>query len=638
MRTMTGILAAALLAGAAAGRADPPAAAPAAAEGRVDFRFDDADLRLLVRLVGETTGRRFVLDERVRGQVTVVSPVPVAREELYPLLVAILESRGFSIVERDGTHFVVPLPERPLPAAPTRTAPAPPGSGLSTRVFRLVHVDAVDVARTLEPMVPAARAGAVAAFAASNHLAVTDTAAGLERIEAVIESLDRAGATRSIEVIPLQHASAEEVAEQLMTALQGMRRAGEHISRHLRQVADGLSAMPAETLVIPAAQANSLLLIGAPAHIEELKAIIPQLDQEPVSGHGRLNAVFLRYLAAEDAAKSLNALLARSAERDQRQRIALEANVASNAILVDASPRDFQWLRGLIESLDRPPQQVLVEVVIAEVSMDRQLDLGVEWSTVEAPAEGRTVVLGRSRPGETDLIMDAVTQGLFPRGLGLGVAHGVDGQGMPRVAFLLRALQEQRDVRILSSVPLWAQNNREASVEVVDNIPILSSVIEGAGVTRDVIQNIERMDVGIRLSITPHINPDREITLQLNPSIEAIIAEGPPDTPFTPTIARREISTTITVPDLTTVVISGLMREDRVKREGRVPVLGRLPFLGMLFRSSQDRTQRSNLLVFVTPRIVTEPDASREARADLEARTGLQGPEVRGAVEAVEPP
>ena len=147
-----------------------------------------------------------------------------------------------------------------------------------------------------------------------------------------------------------------------------------------------------------------------------------------------------------------------------------------------------------------------------------------------------------------------------------GTFLDANGNEVPRLPFLIQALATDRDVNILSHVPLWAQNNIEASVKVVENIPILSSTIEGgSGSARDVIQTIERLDVGISLTFTPHVNPDREILMELNPTIEAIIDEGSADTPFTPTIAKREVSTTVTVPDKATVVISGLIREDNVR-------------------------------------------------------------------------
>ena len=235
-----------------------------------------------------------------------------------------------------------------------------------------------------------------------------------------------------------------------------------------------------------------------------------------------------------------------------------------------------------------------------------------------------TTAIGRSRPADLDTVMDAVARGIFPQGLAVGVARGVDATGATRVPFLLEALQQNRDVRILSNVPLWAQNNREASVSVVDNIPLLRSTIEGgSGTARDVIQNIDRVDVGIKLRITPHVNPDRQITMQLNPSIEAIIDEGPAGTTFAPTIAKREIQTTVTVSDGTTVVLGGLIRQDRIRRVMRVPLLGDIPLLGHLFRYTSDRTQRNNLLIFVTPRVVTEAAEAEGVRRDLETRTQL---------------
>jgi general secretion pathway protein D len=270
------------------------------------------------------------------------------------------------------------------------------------------------------------------------------------------------------------------------------------------------------------------------------------------------------------------------------------------------------------------PHQVLVEILIAETDAGSQLDLGVEWSTVETPSRGDTVLSARSRPGDTDAAMDILTQNVFPQGLSVGIAHGAaSGVAIP---FLLQALKQDRDVRILSSVPLLVQNNTEAEVNVVENIPVLRSTIEGgAGTSRDVIQNIDRMDVGIKLKVTPHVNPNREITLVLNPAIEAIVDAGPRSQQFAPTIAKREIKTTITVPDRATVVISGLIREDKARRERKIPLLGDIPWLGWLFRYQTDTTRRNNLLVFVTPRIIEGGEQTEAINAAMERRTELLG-------------
>ena len=313
-------------------------------------------------------------------------------------------------------------------------------------------------------------------------------------------------------------------------------------------------------------------------------------------------------------------------DKDQRQRIAIEPRVANNALMVDASPSDFELVRALVTKLDLVPQQVLVEILIAEVSLNKSLDLGVEWSTIDSPAVGRTTLIGNSDPKGASTVLNTTATGAYPQGLALGVARGTMLVGtnlVPRVPFLLRALASDKNVKILSNVPLWAQNNIEATVSVVNNIPILKSTIEGgAGTARDVIQNIDRMDVGIKLKLTPQANPNNEVMMKLNPSIEAIIDAGPTDK-FAPTIAKREVNTTVTVPDQATIVISGLLRNDRTRSMFKIPLLGDIPVLGFLFRSTSDTVERTNLLIFVTPHIVTDIRQAEKMKQALESRTDI---------------
>ncbi|MBM4155868.1 MAG: hypothetical protein FJ221_12695 [Lentisphaerae bacterium] len=628
--------AAAVLAAATAGAADepspvprrltptPPAPPPA---GGVSFNFDNADIRILAKIVGEMTGRRFVVNDKVVGSVTVISPGQIQAAEVYPLFLSILESRGFTVIEREGASFIVPLPDTQgmlvVPQVDDGTN-APGRSGMATRIFRPANINAIDLAKAVEPLVRGAKSGGLSVFGPGNHLIVTETADSLRRIEQLIAELDRPGANRTLEVVRLTHGSAEELAQQVATALAGAESAGSNVSRHIRQVAEGSAAMPSSAMVVASPAANSLVLIGTPVQIEELKRIVALLDVEPGTGKGRLNAVFLKYLSAEEAAKSLSALLTKTVDKDKSLKIAVEPNIANNALLVYAMPSDFLWVRDLVESLDTMPSQVLVEILIAETDVGRQVDLGVDWSTIEVPGAGETVVSARSRPGAADTVQNMLSQTVFPQGLSLGVAHGSAG-GMT-IPFLLTALDEDRDVRILSSVPLLVQNNTEATVNVVENIPVLRSTIEGgAGTSRDVIQNIDRMDVGIKLKVTPHVNPNREITLALNPTIEAVTDQGSSEQAFAPTIAKREIKTTITVPDRSTVVISGLIREDKGRTERKIPLLGDIPWLGWLFRYSTDTSRRNNLLVFVTPRIVDGTNHADAVSASLEKRTGLDG-------------
>ncbi|MCX6996222.1 MAG: hypothetical protein NTV49_03850 [Kiritimatiellaeota bacterium] len=612
-----------LLAGVLAAQTGAPPARPAS----VNFNFDQVEVRLLVKLVGEMTGKRFVVDNTVTGRVTVVTPPQIPVSEVYPLFLAVLESSGYSVVERERLYHIVALPERSVPTAPVAGSPEAVGAlGVVTKVLPVQNVSALELRKILEPMVRGGKAGALAALEQTNHLLITDTRENIARIEQIVRELDKPGAARSVEMIKLEHASAEEVANQLNAALRGSESSAGRLSRQMQQLAGAGSALPTDAVVVPAPQANTLLVSARQTQLEEIKRLVKLMDVEPPSGAGRLNAVFLKYLSAADAAKGLTALMAKTVDKDQRQRIAIEPSVANNALMVDASPSDFELVRALVSKLDLVPQQVLVEILIAEVSLDKGLDLGVEWNAIDSPADGRTTLVGNSDPKGANTVLTAAATGAYPQGLALGVARGTMQIGtnlVPRVPFLLRALASDRNVKILSNVPLWAQNNVEASVSVVNNIPILKSTIEGgAGTARDVIQNIDRMDVGIKLKLTAQVNPNNEVMMKLSPSIEAIIDAGPTGK-FAPTIAKREVNTTVTVPDQATIVISGLLRNDRTQSQYKIPLLGDIPLLGFLFRSTSDKVERTNLLIFVTPHIVTDMRQAEKIKQALESRTEM---------------
>lgn len=619
-----------------------PAGAGPASGGTVMFNFEQADIRLVTQIVGKITGKKFIVPESVTGRVTILTRGPIPVAEVYPLYLNMLEASGYTVAERDGVCQVLALPAGP--ALPSGTGAE---GGLVTKLIPLKNVSAVDVKKSLESLVRGGKEGALEVFAPGNHLIVTDTAGNVARLEKLVAELDKPGAGNTIEVVALQHAGAGEVADQLRATFGAADSAVNRINRHFQQVAGGTGELPTDFTVVAAPQANSLILVGLPMQIAETKRIIEKMDVENPNGFGRLNAIFLKYLSAEEASKSLNALLGKvpaaagpegapavAVQRD----IAIEPSVANNALLVDAAPQDFEYVRKLVERLDVVPQQVLVEVLIAEVNLEKGLDLGVEWFGIDQPEGGGTGGFGRARYGDSDTMLGLLTNAVaFPQGLSLGVISGTfkgpDGQTYNQIPLYLRAVAGNRDLKILSNIPLWAQNNLEASVNVVENIPILKSAVEGSGSDRDYIQNIERLDVGIKLKLTPHVNPDREIQLDLNPSIESVVEQGSDTLKYTPTIAKREVKTTVTLPDRSTVVLSGLIREDTAKIVTKVPLLGDIPFLGALFRSTSDTKKRTNLLIFVTPRIVTDLELAEKERARLEHAASLEG-----AVQALDTP
>ncbi len=609
--------------------AQSPAVSATDARQTVNFSFDQVDIRTFVKLMGEMTGRRFVIDEAVKGQISVVAP-RVPADQAYPLCLKILESAGCSVVEEGEVVRVVPLPARAFPAAPVvGTGGVLPRGGMVTRVMRLQNTSVADLRKVLDAITGREKSGNVAILEASNHVIITDTVDAVRRFEQVIAEIDKPGAGTSSTVVFLKHVDAAEFVQQYNAAA---------ASRE-RTVRDGVVIKPGQDLIVMASQqSNGVVMVGSSTAIDDVKKVLALIDVESSAGRGTLHAIFLKYLGADEAAKSLNALLEKSLGKDQpkqgeRRRISIESSPANNALLVDASPMDFQLVSSLVTEMDRMPQQVLIEVLIVEVSADKSLDVGVDMAAINLPASvGDTVVSGGSTLNESsEGLMNAVQNGIFPRGITVGVARGtrLDADGnvvaSTPAAININALQKNNDVKILSSVPLVAQNNKEASVSVVKNIPILKSTIQGgSGTSRDVIQNIDRMDVGIKLKLTPHINPDNEVCMVLNPSIEAVVDTGASTgTEFAPTIARRDVSTTVTVPSGKTIVITGLIREDSAKTVSKVPILGSIPVLGVLFRHTVDSKERTNLMIFVTPRVMTGDGQAQAVTEDWSRRTGL---------------
>ncbi|MCE9616734.1 MAG: type II secretion system secretin GspD [Lentisphaerae bacterium] len=611
-------------------------------EATINFSFDQVAIPTFARLVGELTGRKIVVADNVQGKVTVISP-KIPRSEAYSLFVSILESAGCSVIQDGDIDRVVALAERATPMAPVvGVDEVAPQDGLVTKVFRLKHASAGEVRKILEPKVSGGRTGAVGVIEETNHLVVTDTAESIRRIEKIVAEIDQPGLSRMTEIVPLQFAAAEEVARELNDTMSESTDRGEQLKRRLPSAAESPQEANRHALVVASPHANSLLLVGTASQIEELKTIIGKMDIDAPSGRGRLNAIFLKYIKAEDAAKNLKALLGRqdvpaagqgsTPVVTPRRDIAIEPSPENNALLVDANPGDFEVVKKLVDQLDRVPEQVHIEVLIAELTEGDGFDLGVDMAALDLPGKvGDYAIQGSSTlKDKTESIMDNVQQGIFPGGLTVGVAHGtrIDSSGNVVVGYpgiiSINAIKKDSRFKIRSNPSLMAQNNHEASVSIVNEIPVLTSTIQGgSGTSRDVIQNIERVDVGIKLKLTPHVIPGGEVRMELNPSIEAVLDPGSDSQQLTPTIAKREVSTTVTVNDGEVIVIAGLTREDQSKTVKRIPILGSIPLIGWLFRHTVEATEKTNLLIFVTPTIVRDSAVAARLRKRATDATGL---------------
>lgn len=636
--------AATVLAQTPAAASPEPAAAPASASVRTAesedfllFNFEQVDIRLFTQIVGTFTGRRFVVAEDVAGKITVVSP-KVSRESAYPLFVGVLESSGFTVQREGEIDRIVRLPERKTGmGAIVADGDEKPRYGLVTRIMHLEHVNASEMRKMLEAHLQ--RKDSVSALDETNHLILTDTAEGVQRVEDLVKHLDKPGMARVMEVIPLEHADAVALARQIGAAYaQTQSRAEQLLTRipGAEGPAQAVSAMSAPTIV-SAEHANRLIVTGTAKQVEQIRELVRQMDISAPTGRSALNVILLSYLKAEDVAKNLTTLLEKSAVQtaaaSNKRHLSIEAVPANNALLVDAAPEDFLEVKRLVESLDIMPQQVHISVLIAEIASGDAETLGVAITALNAPdSVGNNAFAGASRlhadSASGDGILSSISQGVFGEGLTFGIAHGshLDAAGnivadYPAI-FNLDMIRRNSKVKILSDTSLGAQNNHPAEVAIVDNIGVLESTVSGSGADRDFIQNIKRMDVGVKVNMTPYIIPGGLVKVELEPSIEAVTDTGGSDQ-YVPTISKRMVKTTMTVPDGQTIVIAGLTRNDESEIKKKVPLLGDIPLLGWLFRWNSKSATKTNILIFVTPTIMTDVADAVAVRQALEAKSGI---------------
>lgn len=592
------------------------------------------------QLLSDATGRPFAVAGDVDASFTVIvpgsAPLNLPAEDVYAFGLSVLASAGLSVVEEGNSCRIVRLPEGGGLSVGAADASGGSPHGLVTRVFQLENVAADDIRRVLEG--GCGKKGWIAVLESSNHLVVTDTAGTIARVAKLISELDKPGLSRVSEIISLKYADADSLAAQLnLVESQTVQSEGSVLANRL-QSANGAFRSPAllrSAVAISAPHANSLILVGQVAQIAEFKKLIAELDVDVATGRGNLNAIPLRYLKAEETAKSISSLLEKSAARAKDgqgiRRIAVEANVVNNSLIVDAAPNDFTMVKQLVESLDQMPGQVHLSVLIAEVSDNDGFTWGVSLSSLDTPdRKGKNAFSAGSRlAADTKNIISEAAAGVMPQGITAAVLHGTgaDAEGNTIVSYpgivSIDALKSDGKFKILSETALQAQNNMEGSVGIVDEIPILTSTIEGgSGSSRDVIQNIERKEVGVKLKFTPHIVPGDLVRMELTPSIESVDSTSSADN-LTPTISKRTATTAVTVPDGQTIVIAGLTRTNVQKVDRRIPFLGSIPILGWLFRYKSEVTNKTNLLVFVTPTIIAKPENADKTTDTWKLKTGI---------------
>ena len=571
------------------------------AETGITLNLKDADLQSFIETVAEITGKNFVIDPRVKAKVTVISARPMDRKEIYEVFLSVLQVHGFATVEVGEVIKILPdVNAKQGPGNVVTGSSSVKGDELVTRVIEVKNVAAAQLVPILRPLVP--QQGHLAAYPGSNMLVVSDRGANISRLEKIIKKIDQPDA-QEIEVITLQHASANEVVQ---------------ILNSLRTAAgQGGGQTPGAPTLAADERTNSILLSGDSTAKVRIRGLIAHLDT-PIEGTGNTRVVYLHYADAEEIAPILQGVSdfettegGGNPTSTSRDDINIQADATNNALIITAPPAQFDSLRRVISQLDVRRAQVLVEAIIAEVSTDLTKELGAEGFLVpggdspDGPA-GSSITGGNV----LSLLTDGFSAGTALAGQGLSLG-GADLSGDTQWGFLIRALEGDASTNILSTPTLVTLDNEEAEIVVAQNVPFVTGQFTNTGSGTDSavnpFQTIERQDVGLTLRITPQINEGDSIRLQIEQESSSISGSSVASDLIT---NERRISTSVMVDDKEILVLGGLIQDDYRDTVTKTPLLGDIPLLGNLFRSTSTTKTKQNLMVFIHPVILRNSESA----------------------------
>ncbi|MDT8440024.1 MAG: type II secretion system secretin GspD [Desulfuromonadales bacterium] len=628
-------------------------------DGRVALDFKDVELTDLIQTISELTGGNFLYDESVKGKVTIISPESMTLDEAYQLFLTVLNVKGYTVVPSGKVNKIVPLKDAKSSNLPTLTRERT-GEQVVTRVFRLQHLDAAVVAPTvLIPLVPST--SLVTAYPPGNSLIITDTAANIERLARIIRELDQPDSDSSIEIIPLENSSAEDLAKILNEIM--AQSLPQTVAR--RRSTTAAASTTAATKIIPYPVGRTLIVMASPDEMAIVKGLIARMDREIDGSRSNINLYYLENADAVALAATLNEILTgikREARSPQAAGqgsgtlaagpVSITADKPTNALIINASPEDYRTIHEIIEKLDIKRKQVYVEALILELSMDATKRLGVSLQGA-GEINGDSLAFGSSNfntgpvgigdalntvNGVPDLLTAAV-DGLLAGGFFNPVTvTGPDGTAItvPALSVLIDVSKTDRDVNLLSAPRLLTSDNEEAEIIVGANVPIITSRLTDTGSSNGLAQSVavERQDVALILRFTPQVTEGDLVRLNVYQEITDIASSSVGNVnDVGPTFTKRVLRNTVLAENRKTVVLGGLIDTNVIESVTKVPLLGDLPLLGWLFKRTSTQERKTNLLVFINPTIIkSADDLAGVTGRNRRAAGGLLTGRVQGAL------
>jgi general secretion pathway protein D len=584
------------------GQAPGGSAAANGSQRSVSIDFNQVDISVLIKFISELTGKNFVIDQRVKGQVTIISPSRISVDEAYKVFESVLEVHGFATVETGRLIKIIPSPDARTKNIETRTRASGDSNGdqVVTQLLPLRYADPDEVKRLFTPMV--SKRSVILSYAPTNTLIITDNYSNIARLMKILKTIDIPGMGREITVFPIHNADAAN----LVSLLEIVFKSSQSQDKNGAAPSDRGAAFVADE------RTNSIIMVASEVDTNRIRSLIDTLDLETPKGKEKIHVHFLEYAAAEEIVAVLKDLpTADKAKAGGAKeapvvsdKVTITADKATNSLIITADRGDYATLVEVIRQIDIPRAMVYIEALIMEVNTEKSFDLGTEWVVGDDVASS-VIAAGGFTTDESLLSVD--DDGTISASLASGFSMGlfgesveIDGITFPTIAAIVQAYKKDEDVNILSTPQLLTTDNQDASITVGSNIPFQTTT---STTDNDTYNSYEYRDVGKTLKITPQINKDRMVRLNL--SLEVSSLESTTD--FRPTTLKRTVETTVMVKDGSTVVIGGLIDDTFSQTEYKVPCLGDIPGLGWLFKTRSKGSEKSNLFIFITPRVIQNP-------------------------------
>ena len=570
--------------------------------GEITLNLKQADIRALISTVSKFTGKNFVIDPRIKAKVTVVSSNPMSEKEVYEVFLSILQVHGYAAVPVGHIIKIVPEVNAKQGPLPVVTDDRNTGDELITRVIILNYVPAAQLVPILRPLVP--QQGHLAAYNPTNTLIITDHAANIKRLNRIIRSIDKPESDE-LEIIPLQHASANE----LVRILNSLNRSG------------GKASAKKVTLAADE-RTNSILMSGERATRLRIRATIAHLDTPLENDSGNTHVIYLKYAKAQDMVKILTGVqksatkaggkIIKLPNNRKQNNFDIQSDEATNALIITAGPDVIRRMKSIISQLDIRRAQVLVESIIAEISNNKSKEYSAQFAVAGKQGGGTAPIgVGSFGGGIGNLIAASLNPAAAAGAINDGITIGVGSNKGTRFAFLLKALNANGATNILSTPSIVTLDNQEAEIVVGQNVPFVTGSFTNTGGTAGAtnpFQTIQRKDVGITLKVTPQINDGDTIKLDIDQEISSVAASAGSASDLVTN--KRTLKTSVLVEDGEILVLGGLI--DDVARDNvqKVPILGDIPLLGALFRSHSTSKDKQNLMIFMRPSILRDKNAA----------------------------